>query len=209
MDLHATAADALAWLKEQPPWLSAAALGAAAVLEYVVPPVPGDAVSVAGGVLVAQGIISVPVALAVTTLGSIVGSMVMYGVGIAAGRYQRVRRLLGRLFTEERVERVAVSYRRWGRLIIVANRFLPGIRTTFIVAAGLFRVPLSDVIVFGGLSALLWNSLLIGVGWLVGANLEVLERVLADYTMVVWLALGGILVAIVARLWWRRRGQRS
>lgn len=208
MDLHATAAEALAWLKEQPPWLSAAALGAAAVLEYVVPPVPGDAVSIAGGVLVAQGVIGVPAALAVTTLGSIVGSVVMYGVGLAAGRHPRLRRLLARLFTEERVERVAVSYRRWGRLIIVANRFLPGIRTTFIVGAGLFRVPLADVIVFGGLSALLWNSLLIGVGWLVGANLAHLERLLADYTLVVWIALGGILIALIARLAWRRRGRR-
>ncbi len=204
VDLYATAADALAWLKEQPPWLSAVALGVAAALEYVVPPVPGDAVSIAGGVLVAQGVISVPAALAATTLGSVVGSVVMYAVGLAAGRHPRLRRLLARLFTEARVERVAAGYRRWGRLIIVANRFMPGIRTTFIVAAGLFRVPLTDVIVFGGLSALLWNSLLIGVGWLVGANLEHLERLLADYTLVVWLGLGGILVLLVARLTWRR-----
>ncbi len=205
MDLHATAAEVLAWLKEQPPWLSASALGAAAVLEYVIPPVPGDAVSIAGGILVAQGVIGVPAALVATTIGSVIGSVVMYFVGLAAGRHPRLRRLLARFFTEQRVERVAAGYRKWGRLIIVANRFMPGIRTSFILAAGLFRVPLRDVVVFGGISALLWNTLLIGVGWLVGANLERLERLLAEYALVAWIALGVVVTALVVRALWRRK----
>ncbi|MBI1948197.1 MAG: DedA family protein [Deltaproteobacteria bacterium] len=205
MDLHATAAEVLAWLKEQPPWLSAGALGVAAVLEYVIPPVPGDAVSIAGGVLVAQGVIGVPAALLATTVGSVIGSVVMYYVGLAAGRHPRLRRLLARFFTEERIERVAAGYRKWGRLIIVANRFLPGIRTSFILAAGLFRVPLTDVVVFGAISALAWNTLLIGLGWLVGANLERLEHLLAEYALVAWVALAVVVTALVVRALWRRK----
>lgn len=205
MDAHAVATEALAWLKEQPPWLSVSALGVAAALEYVVPPVPGDAIALAGGVLVAQGVLSLPAALIATTLGSIVGSVTMYGLGLAAGRHPKLRRLLARFFTEERVERVAASYRRWGRLIIVANRFLPGIRTTFILGAGLFRVPLMDVVVFGGVSALLWNSALLGVGFLLGANLERLQAWLTDYTLVGWVVLGLVVVALVVRALLRRR----
>lgn len=204
MDLQIAAAEALAWLKEQPPLLSATALGVAAAFEYIVPPVPGDAVSVAGGVLVAQGVVSVPAALVATTVGSIVGSVTMYLIGLAAGRHPRLRGLLARFFTEARVERVAASYRKWGRLIIVANRFLPGIRTTFILAAGLFRVPLIDVVVFGGLSALLWNSMLIGLGYLLGANLDRLEALLAQYALACWVALGLMVLALAVRLLWRR-----
>ena len=129
----------------------------------------------------------------------------MYAIGLAAGRHPRLRRLLARFFTEERVERVAVSYRKWGRLIIVANRFLPGIRTTFILAAGLFRVPLADVIVFGGLSALLWNSLLIGLGYLLGANLDKLEGLLTEYALIGWIGLGVVVAVLVARALWKRR----
>lgn len=205
MDPQSVATEALAWLKEQPPWLSVGALGVAAALEYVVPPVPGDAISLAGGVLVAQGVMSVPAALVATTLGSIAGSLAMYYLGLAAGQHPRLRHLLARFFTEARLDRVAASYRKWGRLIIIANRFLPGIRTTFILAAGLFRVPVRDVVIFGGISALLWNSLLIGVGYLLGANLDRLQEWLADYTLLGWSALALVVVALVVRALLRRR----
>lgn len=209
MDAHNAATEALAWLKEQPQWLSVGALGAAAALEYIVPPVPGDAISLAGGVLVAQGVLSLPAALVATTLGSIVGSVAMYALGLAAGRHPRLRRLLARFFTEERVDAVALAYRRYGRLIIVANRFLPGIRTTFILGAGLFRVPLRDVVVFGGISALLWNSLLIGVGWLLGANLDRLQEWLTDYTLVGWIVVAVVLLALAARALLKRRRRKQ
>ncbi|MCC7112505.1 MAG: hypothetical protein IT382_24645, partial [Deltaproteobacteria bacterium] len=86
-----------------------------------------------------------------------------------------------------------------------ANRFLPGIRTTFILGAGLFRVPLRDVVIFGGISALLWNALLIGVGWLLGANLDRLQGWLTDYTLVGWIVVAVVVIAAVARALFKRR----
>jgi len=46
------------------------------------------------------------------------------------------------------------------------------------------------------------------VGLLVGANLPLLERLLARYTQAVWVALG--LAALILTLrWWRRRRHPS
>jgi membrane protein DedA with SNARE-associated domain len=188
----------------QPPALSALALGGAAGLEYVVPPFPGDSISVAGGVLVAQGIVSIPAALIATTLGSIVGSLFMYGFGAMAGRHERLRRILFRFVDQKKFDRVSAVYRRWGRALVLANRFLPGLRVTFIVCAGLFGVPLMEVVILGGISALAWNALLIGAGYAVGANLDRVIDLLEQYTAAGWVVVASVVVIILARFIWKR-----
>jgi membrane protein DedA with SNARE-associated domain len=204
VEAREVAEQALEWLHAQPPALSALALGAAAALEYLVPPFPGDSIAVAGGVLVAQGIVSIPAALLATTLGSIVGSLFMYGAGAMCGRHARVRAVVFRFIDAQKFERVAVVYRRWGRGLILANRFLPGLRVTFIVVAGLFGVPLVDVLLLGGISALAWNALLIGAGYAVGANLERVIELLERYTAAGWVIVASVLTMILARIVYKR-----
>jgi membrane protein DedA with SNARE-associated domain len=205
VDAHATAVAVLEMLRSQPPWLALAIIGLIAGLEYVAPPVPGDTVAVAGGVLVAHGILGAPLLLAVVTLGSVLGALAAYGLGLLGGTRPGARRFVFRFVTEESFERIARSYRRWGRLVILANRFFPGVRTSFLFAAGLFRVRVTDVVVFGALSAALWNGLLIAAGYALGANLEEVIDLVADYGAVAWLALGLVVGAVVLRLLLRRR----
>jgi len=97
------------------------------------------------------------------------------------------------------VEDTAVKYRRWGRLLTLANRFFPGVRTSFLFAAGLFRVPFRDVLVFATLSALVWNSLLVGVGFALGANIDDAIDGIVKYSFYAWGAVFVILAALAAR----------
>lgn len=200
MDAHAVAAQALEWLRAQPVWLAAGTIGVIAGLEYVAPPVPGDTVAIAGGVLVAQGILGAPLVITVVTLCSVAGALGAYGIGFLASSRPTARRLLFRLVSERTFEDIAVKYRRWGRLIILANRFFPGVRTSFLMAAGLFRVPVADVVVFGALSAFLWNSLLIAAGFALGANIDAVIRLVEEYSTFAWGTLAVILGAVAVRM---------
>lgn len=196
MESHAIATEALEWLRSQPPWLAAGAIGVTAGLEYVVPPVPGDTVAVAGGVLVARDILPASLVLAVVTLGSVLGALGAYCIGALATTRPALRRLLARFVTESAFQRASATYQRWGRLLILLNRFFPGVRTSFLFAAGLFGLPLRDVAILATISAVLWNSMLIAAGFILGANLEAVLRFITHYSTYAWTAL--ILIVGVA-----------
>ena len=213
MDAHAIATEALEWLRAQPAWLAVGTIGLVAALEYVAPPVPGDTVAIAGGVLVAQGILSGPLVLIVVTVCSVLGALAAYGIGRLAASNERVRRVLFRFIKQEQFEAAAVKYRRYGRWLIVMNRFFPGMRASFIFAAGLFGVPMRDVILLCAVSAFAWNALLIGAGFWLGANIDDVINLVERYSTFAWTALllilGAIAVRVVVGVLRTRRGRRA
>ncbi len=182
-----------------------AILFAATLVEYVFPPFPGDLVVVLGAWYAVQGQISWPAALVAVTAGALAGAWIDYRIGAALA--PRIDRRLARRspISEERLLRFEASYRRWGVLLLAANRFLPGVRAFLFVAAGASGIPLRTVLLFGGLSAIAWNAVLLGAGALVARNVEELVRLVDQYTRAAWIALAAVALAALAVLAWRRR----
>ena len=176
----------------------------AAFVEYLFPPFPGDALVVLGAWYAAHGQLSWPVTFASVTLGAVAGAAADWRIGRWLGARIDARADRGRL-DRARVERFEAAYRRWGPLLLVANRFLPGVRGFFFLAAGAARIPLWEVLVFGGLSAAAWNGLLLFAGAGVARNLDELARLAGRYTTSAALAVvlaAGVALAVWA---WRRR----
>ena len=188
-------------------------LFAASFVEYVFPPFPGDLVVVLGAWYAVQGQLSWPATLAATTAGALAGAWVDWRVGTAVGRRLEARaarrpRFLHAALTEERLAAFEASYRRWGALLLLANRFFPGIRAFVFVAAGASGIPLRTVLLLGGISAALWNALLLAMGALVARNLDDLVALFDRYTRVASTALAGAAVVLAAAWLLRRRAAR-
>jgi len=178
----------------------------ASFLEYVFPPVPGDAVAVVGGWYATHGGLSWAVLFSALSIGALAGTAFDWRLGRWLGAHLDHRAAAGRL-DRDRLERFERAYRRWGGLLLVANRFLPGIRAFFFLAAGATGIPLWKVLLYGGISAALWNVLLLGAGALVAKNETDLLALFARYDVVAWIILlaGG---AIAGLVWLRRRAKR-
>ncbi len=205
-----TAERVLAWLADLLARTGPAApalLFLAALVEYVFPPFPGDLVVVLGSWYAVQGAISWPAAFAAVTLGALLGAWVDYRIGVALA--PRLDRRLSRwsALSEERLVRFEASYRRWGAWLLLANRFLPGIRAFLFVAAGAARIPLGKVLAYGGISACLWNALLLGAGALLARNVNELVALFERYTEVAWAIVAVVAVAALAAWLWRRRAR--
>jgi membrane protein DedA with SNARE-associated domain len=84
-------------------------------------------------------------------------------------------------------------------MYLAVNRFLPALRAFFFVGAGLSRMSLGAVILYGGISALLWNAMLMGVGYAVGNNWEALSDLAERYTVATLTLIVVVVVGIVAR----------
>ncbi|MCU0700181.1 MAG: DedA family protein [Myxococcaceae bacterium] len=188
------------------PW-GAVLLGVAALLEYVVPPFPGDSVTLLGGAYVARGDHPLVLVLASLLAFSVVGMAAAWRLGLAL-RHRldpAAHGPLGFGLTHERLRRGLEVMRTRGDWVLVLNRFMPSFRALVFVAAGASGVPLARVLVLGSTSALAWNVLLLAVGYHLGANAEALEAWLARYRTGAVLVSGAALVAFLAWRWWRRR----
>ncbi len=183
-----------------------AVLFGASFVEYVFPPFPGDTIVVLGAWYAAHGALSWPAAFAAVTAGAVAGAWLDWRVGRAIVPSVKGRAALHGLLDAARLARFEAAYQRWGGLLLVANRFLPGIRAFLFVAAGAARIPLGKVLLLGGLSAALWNVLLLGVGALLARNLQDMSAIVDRYTRGTWIAMGLVAALLVLRAVLRRRG---
>ncbi len=178
-------------------------------VEYVFPPFPGDTLVLLGAWYAVNGALSWPWTFLAVTAGALAGAYVDWRAGVALGRrLDRSAHRKGGL-TEERLVRFEAGYRRWGAWLLVANRFLPGVRAFFFLAAGACGIPLARVLFFGGLSAALWNALLLAAGGLVVGNLDELVRLVSRYTNAAWIGMAAVAALLAVRALLRRRPRRE
>jgi membrane protein DedA with SNARE-associated domain len=176
-----------------------------AFVEYVFPPFPGDTVTLFGAFLAANFDWSVPLVFAAVTLGSLAGSAADYGLGRRLAKTP-VDQLSGRKRrAREKVQPILEKFERHGAVYVVVNRFLPGIRAFFFIAAGMARLPLWKVLAWGAVSAAAWNALIIGVGFAIGKNWDRLLGLLRTYTTGAWILIGVVVAALFVRWLVKRR----
>jgi len=179
---------------------------AGSFFEYVFPPVPGDAWTALGAILIARGQKFLTIFLGVN-LGALTGFLVDYAFGRWLGNPARGFRRWGPRWERigRGIDRISAGFDRHPAIYLTMNRFLPGVRALFFVAAGYGRVPLWKVVVFGLASSIAWNLLLIAGGFAVGLELDVLLDWVARYTSVVWIGLALAAVCFAVRFIRKRR----
>lgn len=142
-----------------------------AVLENLIPPVPGDTITVLGAFFVGKGILSFPVVYAVTTLGSTCGFMILFYIGYFLER-EFFMKLDFPLFSAKSIVSAEKWFEKYGYYVVLGNRFIPGIRSVVSLAAGITILRPQRVFLFALASAATWNFIWIYIGYTLGNNWE-------------------------------------
>jgi membrane protein DedA with SNARE-associated domain len=179
----------------------------ASFLENVLPPVPGDTVVVFGGYLAGRGHLSLPVTFVAVTLGSWSGFMCYYLLGRWLGQ-TGVHAWLGRWISQQALQRGERWVRRYGQWVVLANRTLPGARSVISLAAGFAGLRADVAAGMALLSALLWNVLLVGGGYVIGEEWRRVLHVLGIYDRAALIALAALVALLLAR-WWLRHARAA
>jgi membrane protein DedA with SNARE-associated domain len=187
------------------PWPYALLLAAAA-LEYVFPPFPGDTVTLFGVFLAVTAGYSPPLVFAALIAGSTLGSVAAYGFGRTLPEDERHGpRWLRGPRAQRALAAIRARFAKHPRTFLALNRFVPALRGLVFVGAGIARVPLADVLLFGGIGAAAWNTILFAAGYLVGDHWDVLVTGVEHYSIA---AVGAALVVVIA-VWIVRRLRAS
>ena len=183
-------------------WLGLGYLGVflLMVLENVIPPVPSEVIMGVAGIAAGQGKMDFTLLVLTGTLGCIVGNLFWYEIGARFG-YRRLKPFVdrwGRWLTMdwEEVEKLRGFFDRWGGVTVFVFRFMPIGRTVISIPAGLLHMPRWRFIAYTTGGSLVWNALLVGVGYWLGTSFETVDH---------WIAPGvtAILVLIAAIYLWR------
>ena len=195
--------DALDWFRENAadsPWAYVLLL-LASLIEYVFPPFPGDAIAVLGVFLAVTTGMSGPLTYAALNIGAMIGGLSAYAFGRYFAEPEKRPAFLRTPGTTAMIEEVQGKIAKYGAVILMANRFIPAMRSFFFVGAGMAKVPAWKVAVYGGVSACAWNAILFGLGALAGDNLEQLQSWVERYSLIaVGLFLIALAVYVVRRL---------
>lgn len=155
-------------------WLYLFLFGSA-IIESLFPPYPGDTMILVGGYLVGMGRLHFLGALLSSVVGSLCGASLLFLLGLTKGRpfFQRGRRFF---FSPESLRRVEGWFQRHGSKVVLASRFLAGIRSLVAVSAGIGRMRYGLFLVLSLVSISVWSFLLLFLGLKLGQNWEQVAR---------------------------------
>lgn len=201
----------LAWLQDAEGPLAYVVLAVASMIEYLFPPFPGDSITLFGVFLAASSGYAIAWVYVALNVGALAGGMSTYALGrwIATKREHRTPRFLRGQQVRRAIDKVLERFERHGAAYLALNRFVPALRSVFFLAAGMARLPAWRVALWGTLSALAWNAILMAAGWAVGENYELLAAWVRTYSYVALGAVALVIVVLLVRWLVRRSAHRD
>ncbi len=179
-------------------------------MENLFPPIPSELIMPLAGFTIAQGKMDFVPAIAAGVIGTVVGALPWYYVGLLVGE-ENVRRLANRYgkwitVTGDDIDKANAWFTRHGAKAVFFCRLVPGIRTLISLPAGLNAMPMLPFLVYSTVGTTLWVSFLTFAGYLLGDNYKQVEEYIAPVSKI---ALGILLVAFVVWAIWHTQQKKK
>ncbi len=158
-------------------------------------PVPTGFSTLLAGSMVAIGEMTWPLAAAVAIGASVSGDVIGYAIGRLADESFLARggRWIG--YSGRRKERMHQIFARWGGLTILMTRTLVShLSSLASLLAGISRYNFAAFLGFAILGRVLWTAAYLGLGYVIGNNIEAAGTFLQQVTGLV-LSVGAMLIA--------------
>lgn len=178
-------------------------------LENIFPPIPSEVILPFGGFMTTYTSLTVPGVIVAATAGSIVGAIVLYGIGrlLSVERLERiVDRWGGWLRVKpEDIAKANRTFHRYGVWAVFFGRMIPLVRSLISIPAGMAKMNIGLFVWLSVLGTLIWNTILISVGAALGQSWGKVSDVIGAYADVVYIITAIVIVVAVVRFWKRRR----
>jgi len=158
----------------------------------------GETILVLAGFAAQQGLLSLPVVVALAFVGGTLGDQIFFFIGKRYGE-SLLLRLPRFTSTAQRVNRLLLRYHAW---LIVGVRFMYGLRIAGPIVIGMSDVPRLRFLGFNLLGAAIWAVLVTAIGYVFGHSLQWLLKDLEHFEEAgVVLIIGiAVVISVVHRL---------
>ncbi|NUQ95100.1 MAG: DedA family protein [Streptomyces sp.] len=168
-------------------------------------PSPGETILIAAAVYAGAGLLNIAAVIVIGIAAAVLGDNVGYLIGRTGG-HALVRRYGKYVFLPpERYERAEEFFTRHGGKVVTVARFFEGLRQANGIIAGTTEMPWPRFLAFNALGAALWVGLWAGVGYAAGNHITTIYTEVNRYSTYLLIALGALILTLVARAVLRRR----
>ena len=168
-------------------------------LESTFFPFPSEIIMIPAGYLAYQGEMNLYMVIFVGILGSVAGALLNYYIAMHLGR--KIILKYGKYFfiKEETLNKLDTFFAKHGEISTFTGRLIPGIRQLISLPAGLARMNIAKFSFYTAIGAGIWVVVLVGVGYVVGSNKELISEYMKSATLIALVSVVLIIIFYVVR----------
>ncbi|WP_112323100.1 DedA family protein [Oceanibium sediminis] len=164
----------------------------------------GETILILAAVAAHHGLLPISSVFIVATCAAAIGDQIWF----LLGRYGSELEVVKRLVAKPGLQRTLGRLERHPKTFVLSFRFFYGIRIAGAVACGLSRIPTLLFIILNLLAAMVWTSVILGLGYTFGSAME---AILGEAKQIEWKLAAAVAslvsVFVVFRIYSKRRGR--
>lgn len=179
-------------------------------IENLFPPIPSEVILTMGGFLTTCTSMSIWGVILFSTLGSLLGAIILYYIGKLLNK-ERLMRLVsgkaGRLLhlNAADIENAAIWFQNKGCKAVFFCRLVPILRSLISIPAGMSEMGQIRFLLYTTAGSLLWNTVLVVLGSLLGESWLFIAVILKRYSAITKIALGISALSAILYLYRKKR----
>ncbi len=178
------------------------------LIENIFPPIPSEVILLFGGFMTTYTSLNVLGMTMSSTLGSVLGALILYKIGNFFNEKTLKRLIHTRLGKLLRINNSDIDssfnyFQTKGEKTIFFCRFIPLIRSLISLPAGINKMNITKFTIYTTLGSLIWNIVLIVMGLIVGSNWENILNIINICSRYIVL----ILFIIIIILFYRKKSK--
>lgn len=184
------------------------------LIENVFPPIPSEIILLFSGFFSTYTNLSVFYMILASTLGSFLGAIILYYIGKIFNKERLKKIVNGRLgkilfLKEKDIDKADEWFDNKGNKSVFFCRFVPIVRSLISIPAGMSEMPMLKFIIYTVCGSMIWNTVLICLGYKLGDNWEYVLTILDKYQMVVIIILIIILGYVIIKFYRKKRKSKK
>lgn len=184
------------------------------LIENVFPPIPSEVILLISGFFSSYTSLSVFYMILASTLGSFLGAIILYYIGKIFNKERLKKIVNGRLgkilfLKENDIDKADEWFDNKGNKSVFFCRFVPIVRSLISIPAGMSEMPMVKFIIYTICGSMIWNTVLICLGFRLGSNWEYVLTILDKYQMVVIVILVIIFGYVIIKFYRKKRKSKK
>ncbi|MCI5702284.1 MAG: DedA family protein [Erysipelotrichaceae bacterium] len=181
-------------------------------LENIFPPIPSELILLASGFLITKTNLNIFIMIIFATLGSLLGGILLYYLASLLNKNTLIKLINSKAlrFLNLKEKDIDLSFNwfnKTGNISVLICRCIPFLRSLISLPAGIFKMSFIKFLLYTIIGSLVWNSVIIVIGYVVGDNFLVINEVLKKYSYLFVALITIIGVIVIFRK--RRKNEKS
>jgi len=171
-------------------------------IENIFPPIPSEVILTFGGYMTTYTKLNVPLVILFSTLGSLVGAIALYYIGKILNKERLIKIVNGKIgkvlcLKKDDIEKADKWFDNKGEKCVFFCRFVPIVRSLISIPAGMSEMNLPKFLIYTTIGSLIWNSVLVILGSVVGENWTSIVNIFDTYSNIALILLIFLFIAFV------------